>query len=812
MGIERFFSSIENNNITNLNNKFSNNASNTNKLKTNRLYIDYNSIIHVRSQKVLSELNKILQGLIKLKPDKIKSYVDYYKEYIDILTNNKLTYEEYLDVFIKDPDLIDTIIIAEVMKDTKDIISSYFDTNKLEILYITIDGVPNQTKMKEQKNRRYMGYFIHNFKKLIFEKHEEDLKKKKEKYIFLQNSLSWSKNNISPGTKFMDKMQTELISTEFEFELKQLCTNLKKYIFSGTNEYGEGEKKIVDEIKKTVDQTKNYTIYSPDSDVSLLGLLLHKNIQKLNILRHNQQKNTYEIILIDTLANNLHSYCKNKTKQNLIQDNIINDIVFILTTFGNDFLPKIESINIKYDFDKLIDIYLTIVKETNEYLLSKKINYKFLLLLLKKIKDIENQSLQKTYISSHYRNYEKLKKILQTSNDDFNETIIEFLENIRKFHKEIENNGSYNKLSKDFYNKLKQLTKIPNININKLSITEFIDIYKQHYNQKSKPKIFIGFSSMTKSIDNYYHQTKLNMIAQTTTLTDYDKEIYKLENMLDEYKLKLNSKNINIGKIFININTYQFETEEIDIGIRRYYKENFNLDINQLDKVNEEYCKGLLWVFDYYYNSYTSNYEQNSSLWFYPYDKSPLIQNLYEFLKNKPESYFTNLENIIQKSYISNEKYFNCIEHLLFVSPSKNLLNDNFIPKELHNFVKESKFFVDLDKYINKIWKSNKNTIINCVGVLFLNKCTLEIEEIADRDSLKYLESIRKIKLSNKTKILACDTDTQKNIFVYKPTTKMLEIKQRGGIIKRYKYYKKRYQHTKNLKYKKIYKRFRSLL
>jgi len=37
-----------------------------------------------------------------------------------------------------------------------------------------------------------------------------------------------------------------LSNKEFINKVKLICKNLKDYIYSGTNEFGEGEKKIVD--------------------------------------------------------------------------------------------------------------------------------------------------------------------------------------------------------------------------------------------------------------------------------------------------------------------------------------------------------------------------------------------------------------------------------------------------------------------------------------------------------------------------------------------------------------------------------------
>ena len=45
---------------------------------------------------------------------------------------------------------------------------------------------------------------------------------------------------------------------------------------------------------------------------------------------------------------------------------LIKDIVFVFTIFGNDFLPKFESIQTNFDFLFLIDMYLLNLIDNNK--------------------------------------------------------------------------------------------------------------------------------------------------------------------------------------------------------------------------------------------------------------------------------------------------------------------------------------------------------------------------------------------------------------------------------------------------------------
>ena len=75
-----------------------------------------------------------------------------------------------------------------------------------------------------------------------------------------------------------------------------------------------------------------------------------------------------------------------KKLTNVIDSNkAINDIVLIFT-FGDDFLPKLESYNVDNDVKILLDIYTKVYNELNEFLINEnKINLKFLKKLINEL-------------------------------------------------------------------------------------------------------------------------------------------------------------------------------------------------------------------------------------------------------------------------------------------------------------------------------------------------------------------------------------------------------------------------------------------
>ena len=766
MGIERFFSSIEQNNITNMQNSF------TYKLQTQLnseyLLIDFNSIIHITSSLVLSDMNYLLYQIITNSYKNNNKFYDIVKTY-NIQLNGNLEYNHLLKYLTTDK--LNEIIMKKVEDYIINMLMHFINPLKLKYLFIAVDGVPNKSKMIEQKKRRYMGTIINELKKKILQKHKNQLineSSSKNRYLYEIHKIEWSKIYISPGTTFMNDLDELLSSKYFNDKIKSICKNIKKYDYSGTNDFGEGEKKITNYAKKNINihgESLNgingyISIYSPDSDMTLLCLLLSNTIDNINIIRHNQQDNTYDIINIDLLKKNILNYVSTSLKINsknvntIINNvNVINDIVFILTIFGNDFLPKIESFNVKYDFNKIIDLYITILQgkysDNNiTYLINKNnLNQSVLVDLFKVLHKNEDKNLQKNYITSNYQNYNKLKKIINSNNENFTELLNNFLIKLRTLNDEIKS-GSFGNTNinnwqandPEFIRIMIKLTKLTefkntqdNQNINEnLQTNTFLNKYIEYYNKYGKfPEIAVTFKKYSKSIKDYHHkfnlEKSLNKLDHELKITKYDEEIYKLDNMLDEYNKKLNATSLDLGYIAIDPQKYIWKTEKIEKGIERYYKDFFNIDINiknyeasGMNKILNNYIEGLVWVFNYYYDIDTE-ISYKPSIWFYKYTHAPLISQLYYFLKTQNQNYIETLKNNLNKYAIeSNNEYFKPLSHLMYVSPP-NLYLD-VIP-EYKNYNKHHDNSINIEKIINNIWNNSISNEIDCRGVLFLNKC-----------------------------------------------------------------------------------------
>ena len=787
MGIERFFSSIEENKITTSKEGFTKTLNS--RLDAKYFFIDFNSIIYITSYKVLSELNYVLYKIITNKIDRDKNKkLDKIIKDNNININDNTTPKSYNEQLTED--ILSDLIISRVKSYILKELLNFIKPDKLKFFYIAIDGVPSKSKMLEQKKRRYMGAFAYNYKKRLFDKYE-DVLKNNNRHQYEKYKITWGTYNITPGTVFMHKIDSLLGSEIFINNLKKVCKNLKTYIYSGPYEPGEGENKIVNRLRSMEQEPSDYLIYSPDSDVTLLCLLLNckhtpldkRLVTKLSILRHNQQKNNYDVVDIDKLSANIYIYINKEINKDMSpsRDNCINDIVFLLTIFGNDFLPKIESFNVKYDFDRIIDKYIQTLSENYtgnyNYIIDfdytskdKIIDQQILVKILHKLQIDEGSNLQKVYMSTNYQNYNRLKKIMGADQENFTEVLSQFLDNLRKFHNDISLRENRDKLKKwlnndKFLNKLKRLVHLQELkgkNLNKVKNEDFIYTYIEHYDRYKKlPQVMVTFKKFARTINDIYHRSKLEKtldnIDPNLELTPYDEELYKFDYMLDEYVKKLNSRSIDIGYISVDPKTYSFKTEKIIKGVKRYYKEYFDIDdINSKKMVNitKTYLKGLVWVFEYYFNHHDIEYHrENADIMFYPYSHAPLLKQIYEILQRLNDDFLKNVSDKLEEKKVDRKSFFNTLEQMMYVTPVQ--IFTEMIPKEYKDFVKSSGYYPNMNKVVDNIWNDVNNDEIDCRGVIFLTKCHLKVNnEIQDFDEdREFIKKLRSIELKPETKV-----------------------------------------------------------
>ncbi len=276
-------------------------------------------------------------------------------------------------------------LIVDVIKPTK-------------MVYIAVDGTPPRAKMVQQKSRRYKSLKEQNF---IY-----DLEKK---YKITIPHSKWNRNSISPGTSFMIKLSKGIIKNIQSNDFNSVNSKLT-IVFNDDSVPGEGEHKLLPNLRRLRGKNDVSVIYSPDADLIVLSIM--SKIDNIYILREPKDSDIelkyykdHEFLYLDIDS------CKNKFYENLAiniddgcKDRILLDYSVLTFLCGNDFVTAISFLKVKDGgIDILIDTYREIFNEINQFLVneSMSINYVFLLKLLKNLSSIEESSMKKQQRKIH---------------------------------------------------------------------------------------------------------------------------------------------------------------------------------------------------------------------------------------------------------------------------------------------------------------------------------------------------------------------------------------------------------------------------
>ena len=300
------------------------------------LFRKYKNIVSVSIDKKMDILYFDFNGLI------YHCYADLMKEKYDALKDAPLRRRQ-------------EVLIEEILKYTKSIICT---TVKPKMAYLSIDGVVPMAKMHQQRLRRYKSPYLKEW--------ENDIKKR---YGIYKEELL-DTNQITPGTDFMRLLNESLqgaIDTKYFGDVQMFLSDSEKI--------GEGEHKIVADIREKGLKDKNICIYGLDADLILLSLTIPNN--NLFLLRENVHidasfTNPLLYVSIQILAESVyHEIMKEMSVKSLEKQRIIKDYVFLSFLLGNDFLhclPSLSIINNGIDF--VIKLYANSYAKCKNYLLS----------------------------------------------------------------------------------------------------------------------------------------------------------------------------------------------------------------------------------------------------------------------------------------------------------------------------------------------------------------------------------------------------------------------------------------------------------
>lgn len=280
--------------------------------------------------------------------------------------------------------------------------------NPKKEVYIAVDGVAPMAKINQQRKRRY--------KTVIDSVQRDEINGRYDKEVI----SVWNNTTITPGTRFMEKLHQKLIqfikSNELELNIK--------YTYSSYHTVGEGEHKILQDIRSKDLNDDIYVIYGLDADLFFLSMgSQKKNIYLLReelFSKKSKDRGMGDDFMFDILADVAEDLnyvsvdetkdCINSHIHKVIRDKLddrhkelnsdhINDFIILCFLLGNDFLPNIPSLNIKHNgLNFIINIYVSIYIHSNEFLLvNKEINYNFFTSLIKDISNFEENYFRKIY-------------------------------------------------------------------------------------------------------------------------------------------------------------------------------------------------------------------------------------------------------------------------------------------------------------------------------------------------------------------------------------------------------------------------------
>lgn len=645
----------------------------------NELLFDFNAIIHI-------SINDLLIFINKNNNDKQLNNIEIDNIMIEIVSNNFINH------------IFNTIDTSN-NKDNKCLIS------------IFLDGVPSINKINEQKHRKFYGRL---YEKLGY-------KLKINTAIRGDGNYNWDRNKISPGTDFMIKLSNHFKSYEFKNNLYNKILNVQLNIISDTLEYDEAEIKIVRYIKNNYNNKNKYIIYSPDADMILLSLgfnkqniniirieyendnyiynyvnvdllsdLLYKNIllykyfilnidnpdiinkiklkfsdinidiniQLLNIIYND--KNYYDSII--NIIKNKQFFLDNKILKS--KNNIINDLILLFIFFGNDFIPKINTINLNeieinlflfYYTSAILKLLVVYPDLKKKYYISKNLNPYSLLFIIKELSNIElnfiNNSLPNIKLNNN-KIYKKYNKPELDLNDYLVKNINPLI--IRDHSKKTNNDFIY-------------FNSIPdNIQYNIDKYIEYIKYLSNKYNYINVDKLCMDYMCSLYWIKDSYFNGKVNNWIYKSIFSPLLTQLYNvLKNNIDLFK------NFSYSNTTID---YKLLTPQIQFIL------SFPYDIN--DNI------------DKYYEAFT-------------YDKSLI----------------TNIKNKISNLYLLNNTFYysasDLADKLIIYKNKYKLKNDNLI-NLYHNKLKNTS-----DSLLNYINNYETFNIYECISInaKYFNKC-----------------------------------------------------------------------------------------
>ena len=418
-------------------------------------------------------------------------------------------------------------LFETITENIYNIIKQFLPTKKI---CLVVDGIAGSMKVCEQRQRRFKNILENKYK-------------------------NFDINCLSPGTKMMNH-----ITKYIDWFLKKKISfddKLKHYTIYFMNEkvIGEGEIKIKQFIEKYCTLDDKILIYSSDSDLIILSILLQHNI---TIYRHSSN-NECNFINIQKCK---QLFLKKLAWKNSVPNRNIVDFIILIFLLGNDY---VNNIPLFYNFDILFDIIIPIYQKRKEYLHKLVANDKYII-------DIKN-------IISFFKNISKLESFFLTKHNivscSYFPNELNGITNISEY-KDIYNNKYFNNID------------IENIIIDYFKCMQnVLDLY---INNSYKWNFFYKYNKVP-FLSDFYHNKK---IEDSINFFAIDNDI-PFECIFNLFLiLPLQSQNL-LPCCLRDINTLRtyFPSKiEIDLeGKKRLWEGNITLPNININDFKKEYNK-----------------------------------------------------------------------------------------------------------------------------------------------------------------------------------------------------------------------------
>lgn len=307
-------------------------------------------------------------------------------------------------------------------------LTSILEYIKPDAVYIAIDGVAPAAKMDQQRDRRYKSAKESQSIREINIRHGEKVRDDPVDF-----------NMISPGTEFMDNLQEFLVSQITELTGPGGIWRQYQFTLEGANIPGEGEHKIMTDIRANREKgiMENCLIYGLDADLLFLSIincpdavLVRENVYFKNREQtefYDSEKYPYIYldvsVLREKIVETLSPYTDVKTlgqmgfKHDIIRprdvpalcantwwydpahsQRLILDYAYICFFLGNDFVPHLPCLRIRNgSLNDIIVIYKKVAWTLGGFLVKEdgsSLHPQFLKEFLAEVAYVEDQLLE----------------------------------------------------------------------------------------------------------------------------------------------------------------------------------------------------------------------------------------------------------------------------------------------------------------------------------------------------------------------------------------------------------------------------------